>query len=191
MAMMGETVCGDKCLVKSFGNECLLAVIDGIGHGEQAAIAAEIAAATLEKHAADPLLSLIDQCHQALIRSNGVVMTLALINGLMNSITWLGVGNVEGLILRMDASSKPNHENVMMRGGVVGGQLPSLRTETLSMTKGDLIIFATDGIHSSFSEGLELSIPPQEMADQILRQHGNLLDDSLVLVACYLGFQNE
>jgi serine phosphatase RsbU (regulator of sigma subunit) len=35
---------------------------------------------------------------------------------------------------------------VLLRSGVVGYQLPTLRASTLPIAPGDLLIFATDGI---------------------------------------------
>ena len=74
-----------------------------------------------------------------------------------------------------------------MRGGVVGGQLPSLRGSILPVRRGDTLIFATDGIRQGFTEGLVLTGSPQEIADQILARHYRQTDDALVLVVRYLG----
>jgi hypothetical protein len=114
-------------------------------------------------------------------------MSLALLHAHENSMTWSGVGNVEGVLLAGENSGRCRREWLMLRGGVVGYQLPPLRAAALPIRSGDLLIFCTDGIATGFLEDVEASDPPQAIADQILVRHGKRTDDALVLVARYLG----
>jgi negative regulator of sigma-B (phosphoserine phosphatase) len=102
-------------------------------------------------------------------------------------MAWVGVGNVEGILLRADPGARPANERVPLRGGVVGDQLPSLRDSVSPITRGDLLIFATDGVHAGFAERLPVSDQPQRIADWILGRHATGADDALVLVARYVG----
>ena len=61
-------------------------------------------------------------------------------------MTWLGVGNVEGVLIRADTRATPAAESVLLRGGVVGYQLPALQASVVPVSRGDLLILATDGI---------------------------------------------
>lgn len=191
-ALPGQTVSGDLHVVKPFPNGVLLAVMDGLGHGDEATAAAKTAAATLVEHAREHVISLLKRCHEALPRTRGVAMTLASCNNLEGTITWLGVGNVEGLLLRADAAANPPTERVLLRGGVVGYQLPVLHAGVLPISAGDLLIFATDGVRSDFgsdfghskSAGTET---PQQIADRLLEKWFKGTDDALVLVVRYLG----
>jgi len=45
LALPGETQSGDRHLVKPVGSTVLVAVVDGLGHGAEAATAAQAAAA--------------------------------------------------------------------------------------------------------------------------------------------------
>jgi phosphoserine phosphatase RsbX len=186
-ALPGEAESGDRHLVQQIPNGFLLAAVDGLGHGTEAAAAARTAIDLLARHAHEPLLSLVNHCHQGLLNTRGVAMSLAVLNTSDETITWLGVGNVEGILLRADTGVKPPREAVLLRGGVVGYQLPALRARALPVAAGDTLIFATDGIGSRFAQGLTLSEPPQRLADQILAEHGKGTDDALVLVARYRG----
>ena len=187
LPLRGETESGDEYLVKPNGKEVLVAVLDGLGHGPEAALAARRGRALLEAHAEEPLFSLVGRCHTGLSRTRGVAMSLASINCLDDSLTWLGVGNVEGVLLAGGNSAGPGHEWLMLRGGVVGYQIPSLRASLLPIKPGNLLILCTDGIASGFLEGVEASDPPQRIADQILARYGKRTDDALVLVVRYLG----
>ena len=102
-------------------------------------------------------------------------------------MTWLGVGNVDGLLLRADPQTNPAHESLLLRGGVVGYQLPSLRPSTIHVGRGDILIFSTDGIRSGFEEEVNPEESPQQIADKIIMNYNRKTDDALVLVARYTG----
>ncbi len=183
----GETESGDQHLVKPFPDGVLLAVVDGLGHGDQAALAAKLAIETMATHVQESAISLIIRCHQALIKTRGAVITLASISARDNTMTWIGVGNVEGMLVRGDSSAGLSREVVLLRGGVVGYNLPSLRAMALPIVPGDTLIFATDGISADFPKALVVSDSPQQTSDRICSQYAKKTDDALVLVARYLG----
>ena len=178
----GETESGDQYVVHPRPDGVLLAVVDGLGHGPEAAAAARVATGILQAHAQEPLVPLVQRCHEALRSTHGVVMTLAAFQSVDNRLTWLAVGNVEGLLIRADELARPARVGVVQRGGVVGYQLPPLKTSVLAVVPGDLLIFATDGIHSRFGDRLDLDRPPQQIADDVLASHAKPSDDALVLV---------
>lgn len=187
VALAGQAVSGDRHLVRGYTDGVLVAVIDGLGHGEEAAAAAEIAVSTLERHIREPVISLLNRCHEALKRTRGAAMSLASFNAAYNSMTWLGVGNVEGVVLRADKQAIPPQENIMLFPGVAGHLLPSLRAVVTPLCPGDLLIFFTDGIRRDF---LSEPIPgqsPQLIADRICGKHNKGTDDALVFVARYAG----
>ena len=66
-AFPGETSTGDHSLVKAFPKGTLVGVVDALGHGPEAAPAAEKAIAVLERYAHEPLPSIIQRCHTELI----------------------------------------------------------------------------------------------------------------------------
>lgn len=183
--LAGEVESGDAYLVEGRSDGALAAVVDGLGHGPEAALAARTAIATLTDHAGEPLIDLTRRCHESLRRTRGVVMGLAAVDGSEQAMTWLGVGDVDGVLLRADPGART--ESLLMRGGVVGYQLPALRASTLPIHRGDVLILATDGIRAGFAEKLDLQRTPQQIADHILAEHCRGTDDALVLVARYQG----
>ena len=184
-ALPGQEESGDLYLVKVLPHQVLIAVVDGLGHGEEAAYAAKAAIKTLDVYAGEPLTALVQRCHRQLRFTRGVVMSLACLNASENTVTWLGVGNVEGLILHREAQKFPAQEALVLRSGVVGDCLPPLAGSIIQISEHDLWIFATDGIRPGFASGISLSESPQAIADRILSQHGSRTDDALVLVARY------
>ena len=186
-ALPGEFESGDRHVVKRFRDGALLAVVDGLGHGAEAAEAAKIAVATLVDRPQDSVITLVQRCHEELRMSRGVVMSVASVNARDETISWLSVGNVESILLRADTSTNPSYESPIPRGGVVGSQLPPLRAAVFPVADGDTLILATDGVNSGFARGLPLGSPPQQIADHILARHIKGTDDALVLVARYRG----
>lgn len=190
-ALPGQGVSGDLHLVELFPHGALLAVVDGVGHGPEATLAAKIAVDTLRARPSESVHTLLHRCHSALRDTRGVVMTLASWNALDETMTWLGVGNVEGLLLRADAASSPASETLMLRGGLVGAQLPALSAGIIPILRGDLLILTSDGIRNDFAQNIVLEASPKRIADRILENYFKGTDDAMVLVVRYLGVSNE
>jgi len=190
-AVAGQTVSGDLHLVRPFASGVLVAVVDGLGHGDDATLAARTAIDVLRDNADQPVIKLVEYCHHALAKTRGAVMTLASFHPLDASLSWLSVGNVAGLLLRADPRATPAFETAMPRGGVVGYQLPLLRAQVVTVSRGDLLILASDGIRDGFEQGVASSHTPQQIADRILSRHFKGTDDGLALVARYLGGDHE
>ena len=180
----GNRHSGDLEVVRNHSGGAVLAVIDGIGHGEEAAAAARIARDVI---ASDPRGSpdaLIMRCHDALHLTRGAVLSIASIDFSRLQLRWLGVGNVRALLQHAEAGISPAREELLLRGGVVGApELPALQTSVIPFRPGDTLIFATDGIRPQFADTLVVSGPPQALADEILAANCLGNDDALVLVA--------
>lgn len=183
----GQSESGDLHMVCCNEETVLIAVIDGIGHGEEAADAAKAAGAILREGVSEPVISLVSQCHERLKTTRGVVMSLASVDTRHHMMTWLGVGNVQGTLLRAHAKTNSSQEMLLLRGGVIGAQLPALQASVLPICSGDTVVFATDGIRSEFSEKLSALEAPQRAADRILQRYRSGADDALVLVARLAG----
>ncbi len=185
--LANQAVSGDKYLITPSPTGVLAGVLDGLGHGEEAARAGEIAVAILEKNAHQPFPFLFEICHKALLKTRGVVMSLASFDMRDRTMSWSGVGNVEGVLLRAKGDLTPSSESLLLRGGVVGYQLPGLRVSVLPVMEGDLLALVTDGIQGDFPEGLSTADLPQKNADRILARYGKETDDALVLVLRFRG----
>lgn len=178
---------GDYYAVKLIQSGALLAVVDGLGHGKQAAESAKLAVSTVCEHTENSIPSIFVRCHEQLKGTRGVVMSLALFNAANRTMTWAGIGNVEGLLIRRRIDSAARANSLMLGSGVIGYRLPHVRASIKTVSPGDFVILSTDGIRTGFDEGLNLRSPPQQIADSILASHRRDDDDALVLVARYVG----
>ena len=182
----GQKKSGDLHLVRPFPDGVLVGVVDGLGHGEEAEAAARAALEVLERHAQDPVISLVERCHTRLRSTRGAVLSLASFRIPESAVTWIGVGNVEGVLIRRDADAVPRHEPLLLRSGVVGDQLPRLAAGVVPVLPGDALILATDGIRGGFADQVRPSDSPQRVARRIVAECARKTDDALVLVARFI-----
>jgi negative regulator of sigma-B (phosphoserine phosphatase) len=188
-AIAGEQRSGDLGVFVPYPGGALVAVLDGLGHGDEAADAAAAGSAVLHAHPQDEPQALVERCHQALRGTRGVVMTFAWFDlGDAPRLRWAGVGNVEARLLRAGDIRGSRHAGPVVLGGVVGYQIPrALRMSTFELSPGDAVAFATDGIRADFSAVLDPMLTPQAQAEKVLREHGRGSDDALAVVVRYHG----
>ena len=185
----GQHESGDHHLVTYSQDRVLIAEIDGLGHGEDAANAAKTARSILQERAHEPIISLVQCCHENLRQTRGVVLSLAAIDTSRGLMTWLGVGNVRVVLMRAHAREGGVRETLLLRGGVVGSQLPPLQASVLKIGWGDTVYLVTDGVRSEFAETLTALENPPRAADRILGHFQNGSDDPLVLVTRFTGIR--
>jgi len=182
-----ELVSGDRYLFHQTPSGVLIAAVDGTGHGVEAATAAQTAVATLAAHALDSPIALLLRCHEDLKGTRGAVMTTAFIHFDDQTLTWLGVGNVEAMLFHRGHGHFFKPDRLLLRNGIVGYRLPPIRAEVLPLKRLDTLILVTDGIDPAFDEGVNLDDDPKAIADDVLARHQTGDDDALVLVARYMG----
>jgi negative regulator of sigma-B (phosphoserine phosphatase) len=178
-----ESRSGDVAVFAPLRRGGLVAAIDGLGHGDAAADAAEAAADVLEAHVAEDPQRLLERCHDRLRRTRGAVMTLAWFDLDALTMAWTGVGNVEARLVREGA----RHESPVVLGGVVGYTLPRVRLTRIALQPGDAVALATDGVSADYSVSLEPGVPAQELAERVLANHAKGTDDALAVVVRYVG----
>jgi phosphoserine phosphatase RsbX len=174
---------GDTCLIQPRRRGVLVAAIDALGHGPDAAATAAAAREVLAADGEATLLQLLHDCHARLHGTRGVAMSMAMLDEEHAAMSWLGVGNVEGLLVRDDPVAGPREAGLLLRNGIVGRTLPPVRVETLPVATGDTLVFATDGIVPDFDPGLLRQGHPQQRAEILLDRHYRGNDDGLVMVA--------
>jgi phosphoserine phosphatase RsbX len=183
----GEGRSGDLAVFAPSARGGLVAVIDGLGHGDAAADASELAAAIIKDYVDFPPQQMLERCHEELRRTRGAVMTLAWFDLEARTMEWTGVGNVEARLVRAGAGAGARHDSPVVLGGVVGYNLPQVRMGTVALEPGDAVAMATDGVAADYSVSLESGVPAQQLAERVLANHGKGTDDALAVVVRYLG----
>lgn len=183
-ALLGEPVSGDAPVALGTPAGMLLGVVDGLGHGPEAAHAAARAVEVLDAHSGEPVVELVGRCQVALHATRGVAMSLAALDVERREMEWVGVGNVEGILLR-EQGDRSDDAALLLRGGVVGYRLPPLRPVRVALRDGDTLVMASDGVDPAFAWQVDRLATAAPLAHRLLARHARDSDDALVLVARY------
>jgi phosphoserine phosphatase RsbX len=177
-AKQGQAVSGDVYIVEESEKHTLISVIDGLGGGEEAARAANLAAEVFRRQRALPLQDLVKLAHTELHATRGAVVGLLRIDTSACQVSYVGVGNI-GAQVYSRRSIKPISKN-----GILGFRLPNLLELQYTYDTGDLFVLYSDGISSQFAHDIkiDLGMPPQQLAERILDTYGKHTDDATVLV---------
>ena len=174
-AAAGETECGDSFVVLD-GETTTIAVVDGLGHGPEAAKAAEEFCAFVKEHASIGLEQLLREASQAISKTRGAAASLLRIHSQSRRVEFIGVGGVE-----LRALSKEPIQPITTPG-VVGHRMPKLLSFDYPVTSRDLLVLFTDGISGRFNLKSYDQHSPKGMAEAILANHGRSYDDATCVV---------
>lgn len=177
----GETTNGDGWQVDWHGDTCRIAIIDGLGHGPEAATAASLAQEMLASHpdlAPEPALR---ACHAGLVGTRGAAISIASIDSAISQLIYVAVGNTEAHLWQ-----HRRQQRLIAYRGIVGSVLPTVHPFSFTLEPDWLLLMHTDGIRARFhmdSMPVGLRQDPHELAEGILLRWGRLNDDATVVVA--------
>jgi hypothetical protein len=177
----GEIENGDAWIIHRSPGRCRIALIDGLGHGPEAAAAAAVARDVLTKRQDLGPVEAVRACHVAMTGTRGAALSVVTIDVPAGQLTYAGVGNVEGIL-----STPERDQHLTIYRGIVGASLPTLRPFTLDLGAEWLLLLHTDGVSARFTlpeKGLPARAGLQELADAILQTWGRATDDATVIVA--------
>jgi serine phosphatase RsbU (regulator of sigma subunit) len=185
----GENVCGDRMIAVDVEDTgALIGVLDGLGHGAEAAEAASCGVDVLRAARAEPLDVLVQRCHRALSGTRGVAMTLARIDFRTDTLSWAGIGNVAADLVAKHPAGVEVRSSARLAGGIVGYRIPeALTPQEVPIRPGDLLVITSDGIVEDHLDDIDFAASSLAIADQILRRHAKDSDDALVLAARHRG----
>lgn len=187
--LSSEEACGDQPVaVDAGGGAALFGVLDGLGHGREAARAALCGVEVLRRDPAKPLEALIKLCHRKLADTRGAAVTLARIDFDAGILSWAGIGNVTANLVAKAPSGTEVRSSACLASGIVGYRMPeTIRTQAISIRPGDLLVIASDGIAGNHLDSIEFAASAKVIADRILHSCRKATDDALVLAARHRG----
>ncbi len=172
---IGESVNGDAVVLREDGPVTLIAVVDALGHGPGAALAAQVAVEELNVVALDKNVQwVIERVHEKLHGTRGAAAMVCLWNG--QKIQGCSVGNVE---MRSRGTRVP----VMLTPGILGARVRSYRIFESPLAPNDRLVIFSDGISSHLSIDEMHRLPPREACQAIMDRYRRNHDDATVLVA--------
>ena len=178
--MAGENVCGDRCCWWLSGDRLVLAVADGLGHGNDAANASGAAIACIANCLDEDCREIFLSCDTRLKNTRGAALAVSLIE-LSSGIMTVGtVGNIRVLLLR-----EPKDLRLDGGRGIVGGGFKNFVPQTITLAAGDTLVMFSDGL-DEFPTLRETYTKPtismNEQAQAILDRWARDDDDASVLI---------
>ncbi|WP_374024069.1 SpoIIE family protein phosphatase [Mycobacterium sp. HNNTM2301] len=184
-----EYTSGDRGLALDIhGDAALFGVVDGLGHGPDAATAALRAIEAVNRSSTERLEVLIQLCHRVLEGTRGVAMTLARVDFAANTLTWAGVGNVTAHLVAKSPTGAQIRSSAILTAGIVGYRIPEIKpAQTVSIRPGDLLVISTDGISENYLDHIDFSATAVVIAEGLLAKDAKETDDAMVLTARHRG----
>lgn len=171
-----EVESGDRVFALACGERTLFGVIDGLGHGPLAALAAAAAADFLQANATLQLELLMRGCDRAIARTRGAAITLLRICAPRGELEHVAIGNVEV------AADTREPVRPFTRAGVVGAGFRKVALARYKLHPGDLLAVHSDGVSGRFSLSELRGGAPGAIARHIVDRYGRPHDDASCLV---------
>jgi anti-sigma regulatory factor (Ser/Thr protein kinase) len=172
-------VCGDGWAVVDRPDGPAVTVVDGLGHGPNASLAAD---AALAAFAADPtdLWGLLNRANEAMRGTRGGALTACRLCSEDRQLWYLSVGNVSGRIV-----APGSDQGLVSVGGTLGAQAnpPRARVRSGPWPPGATLVVWTDGLASRLVIPDDLlTHDPAVIAATLHRDHARQRDDATVVV---------
>lgn len=176
----GENANGDAYFVRERGENTLLAVIDGLGHGPGAREAARTALEVLKESNDESPGELIHAAHAALRSTRGAVLGLVRIDRAREQMQYAGVGNTT---IRVTGAPQPTHP--VSANGTLGARLGRVPVWNYAWSPETMIVMTTDGVSSKWDMTAYPGLPKKQaqmIAGVLMRDYGRTSDDATILV---------
>jgi anti-sigma regulatory factor (Ser/Thr protein kinase) len=184
-AMPGEQVSGDAWAFRRHPTGGVLMVADGLGHGPDAAAAAQKAVRVMRECQSCSPIQLAEYVHQALASTRGAAIGIADIAIETKQVAFVGIGNVSASVMTGGAS-RP----LVSHYGTAGLTAPRIAEFHCPMTLPAIVILHSDGVSSNWQIGDYAGLEQEHasiIAAVINRDFRRGRDDAAVAVARVLA----
>lgn len=153
-----------------------LALADGLGHGAEAAMAAERFCAFARDHEESPLDEILRGAHAVLAGTRGAAAALLRVDTQRHKASFVGVGNIE---LRADSE---HAIHPVCTPGIVGTRVKQVLVFSYPLARGDLLVMHSDGVEGLRDLSSYRNRSPQDVADTVLATFRVTRDDATCIV---------
>jgi negative regulator of sigma-B (phosphoserine phosphatase) len=175
----GFVECGDVFVIEGeAGGQLLVAIVDGLGHGSEAGMAAHAAARTIRDSLELTVVEIVTRCDGALRATRGAALGVLKLDA-AGSGEFCGIGNIE---VRDLVGRSPG---LFCLPGIVGHNVRTLRAMPFSMQRGDIYCLHSDGVTSRGDLRGCLPGTPESVARRIVDAWGRPHDDASAVILGY------
>jgi len=179
-ALHGEFFCGDDWALSIRDTLWSAMVVDGLGHGEAASIAARTAVEGFSANALGEPATLMAELHQSMTGTRGGAVALARIDTAQGTLRFAGIGNISATLVSPVAT-----RGLASHPGIVGAQFRRAQAFDFGDIIGQLLIMHSDGVQSRWRladyPGLFVR-HPAVIAAVLHRDFNRNRDDATVMV---------
>lgn len=177
----GETENGDAWDFSRNGDRLAVLACDGLGHGGSAAAAAQQALLAFRADPPTDAKQTLTRVHEALRSTRGAAAAVAVIDLRAGTLTYCGVGNISGVIVRSGAT-----QHLVSHNGILGHNAGRIAEFVYPWAAGNTLVMHSDGIGGRWRPdewpGLWVRTPAV-IAGTIYRDWERGRDDATVVVA--------
>lgn len=178
----GETVCGDSYFVHVDPSRSLYMMVDGLGHGKGAAEAANEAVGIVSRYYNETAVEIIVRAHDALKKTRGAAMSVAIVDHERLVMQYAGVGNISASLL-----SGASMRSLVSQNGTLGAVLPRVPQEyTYPVTADTTLLMYSDGLSTKSSPAGYPGLQSRHLAlaaSVLFRDFSRRRDDATVMMA--------
>jgi len=178
--MRGETACGDAWSLRDNDGRQRLLVVDGLGHGPDAALVAQAAIRVAGEHPNFEPARVLECLHGALRNTRGAAAAVASIVPHTGRGVYAGIGNIRAFTWGPDGV-----RNLVSHNGTLGHQVRKFHAFDFALPPRAMLVMHSDGISSRLDVHGYVGIErhhPSVIAAAILRDHWRGRDDATVAV---------
>lgn len=177
-----ELLNGDDYIITHLSStEILIAIIDGLGHGKHANIAADLATEQILLKRDQPIDLIMQHTHNVLKGTRGAVAGICKIDTDKKKLLFTGIGNIEGQVINTVST-----KSLISFGGIVGHNIRTPRVFEFDFKEGYNLCMYSDGIVSSWKdEEIDWTEHPQINAEKILNKKSRNSDDATIIIISY------
>jgi anti-sigma regulatory factor (Ser/Thr protein kinase) len=177
-----EVLCGDAWRIAERGDELTVMIVDGLGHGPEAAKAADEATDVFDRDPFAPLTQFFQNAAVRMQGTRGGAVAAARVDAASRRVTYLGVGNIAG---HLRDCREESGRGLVSHNGVVGGPMRKLQEFEYVCPEEGLLVMHSDGLQSRWNlqayPGL-LARHPAVIAAVLFRDFTRGRDDVTVAV---------
>ena len=141
----GESLCGDAWSCSDSEGSYAIIVADGLGHGKEAAAAADKAIEIFEEQSALSPQLLLQMIHGALKSTRGAAVFVLHLGTREGKIVCSGIGNISSAIIKGDVS-----KSFVTLNGTIGHQAHRFQEFVYDWAAGSFLIFHSDGLQTKW-----------------------------------------
>jgi anti-sigma regulatory factor (Ser/Thr protein kinase) len=176
----GERLCGDAWCCHHSPGRTLAMIADGLGHGWEAAAAAEEAVTTFRQRVALAPGEILSYVHDALRKTRGAVAAIAEIRPGEKMLRYAGVGNISAVLLAAGKS-----RSLVSHNGTLGMTVSKVQEFREEWHSDAVLVLHSDGLQSKWdlsSHAGLIAKHPAIIGGALLRDFRRQRDDASVVV---------